>query len=110
MRNLKSLSVFSVLVFSVLMLPQYIFPQFITAPGASDEKYNNYSEEGYKNYSQEFLTLKRYDDFGNFLLEGLDIFSMARQNPANADDRLTHSRTLPKAPTRGYSAKSIKGI
>ncbi len=90
MRNFKSFSIFLLLVLSLIMLPRFAFPQFITAPGSSDEKYNNYSEEGYKNYSQEFLTLKRYDDFGNFLLEGLDIFSMARQNPANADDLIKY--------------------
>ncbi|MBN1351110.1 hypothetical protein JXJ21_16940 [candidate division KSB1 bacterium] len=58
--------------------------QYINAPGGQDEKYQNYAEEGYKNYSQEFITLKHYDNFGNFLLEGLNVYNLSDPHPASS--------------------------
>ena len=57
--------------------------QYINAPGGDDEEYQNYADEGYKNYSQEFLTLKHYDNFGNFLLEGLNVYNLSDPHPAS---------------------------
>ena len=69
-------------VVSILFFSGQLSAQFIQQPGGGKEKYSNYATEGYKNYSQEFLTLKHYDDFGNFLLQGLNVYRFSDQHPA----------------------------
>lgn len=83
MNKFKVISIVTVLSSVLLQVPILVHAQFITAPGVSDEKYGNYSEEGYRNYSQEFLLRKHYDDFGNFLIEGLDVMRLTQQAPAD---------------------------
>lgn len=83
MNKFKSIIIITILSSVLLNVPLLLHAQFITAPGSSDEKYGNYSEEGYRNYSQEFLLRKHYDDFGNFLIEGLDVLRLTQQVPAD---------------------------
>ena len=71
-------------VLLLLAILKHGMTQYINAPGGEDEKYQNFAEEGYKNYSQEFLTLKHYDDFGNFLLEGLNVYRLTDPHPAKS--------------------------
>ncbi|KPL17917.1 MAG: hypothetical protein AMJ92_10415 [candidate division Zixibacteria bacterium SM23_81] len=65
----------------LLSLPSNLWGQFIEPPGGSDEVYENYASELYKSYSQEFETIKHYDDFGNYLVEGLDVFELEQRRP-----------------------------
>jgi hypothetical protein len=62
-------------------LPTTSWAQFIHASGRSEEEYANYASELYKNYSQEVQTLKWYDDFGNYLVEGLNVFRLSQTRP-----------------------------
>jgi hypothetical protein len=66
--------------------PGSAIAQFITMPGGHAENYNNYAQEGYRNYSQDFLVFKQYDDFGNYLTEGLNIYRMSEVRPASGSD------------------------
>jgi len=107
----------TLLVFVFVMMSFPLYAQFITAPGSSDEKYGNYSEEGYRNYSQEFLTLKHYDDFGNFLLEGLNVFRLTQQSPAESDNLIKYryftnwfeNLVIAKDTYKGFSTSLIIG-
>jgi len=71
-------------LFMVLLLfgqPRVLWAQFIEPPGGSDEEYENYASELYKAYSLEFETRKHYDDFGNFMVEGLDVYKLEQRRP-----------------------------
>jgi hypothetical protein len=64
-----------------LCQPRALWAQFIEPPGGSDEEYENYASELYKAYSMEFETIKHYDDFGNFMVEGLDVYKLEQSRP-----------------------------
>jgi len=117
MNKFKSLILSTLFVLVLLMIPISLQAQFITSPGASDEKYGNYSEEGYRNYSQEFLTLRHYDDFGNFLLEGLNVYRLTKQSPAESDNLIKYryytnwfeNLVIAKDSYKGFSTSLIIG-
>jgi hypothetical protein len=68
---------------TTLALPERANSQFI----ASDQdkgNYLNYSGRNYENYSSVLLRRKFYDNFGNFLVDGVTIFGLSEeQRPAN---------------------------
>ncbi|MCK4272320.1 hypothetical protein KAX22_06700 [bacterium] len=67
----------------LLNLPTTSRGQFIQPPGGSDEIYENYASELYKSYSQELQTVKYYDDFGNYLVEGVNVFLLDQPRPGS---------------------------
>lgn len=117
MNKFKTFVIFIFFSSIFLNVPVLLRAQFITSPGTSDEKYGNYSEEGYRNYSQEFLTLKHYDDFGNFLLEGLNVYRLTKQSPAEADNLIKYryytnwfeNLVIAKDSYKGFSTSLIIG-
>ncbi len=117
MSKFKKIIVSCLVIAISVLAPALIYAQFITSPGTSDEEYGNYSEEGYRNYSQEFLTRKHYDDFGNFLLEGLNVFRLNQQSPGEADDLIKYqyytnwfeNLVIAKDSYRGFSTSLIIG-
>ncbi len=78
----------------LLGLPSASWGQFVHATGRSQEEYTNYASELYKNYSQEVQTLKWYDDFGNYLIEGLNVFRLSQTRPGltSADRTVVKTR------------------
>ncbi len=115
MNKFKSI-IFVTVISSILChVPTFLHAQFITAPGVSDEKYGNYSEEGYRNYSQEFLLRKHYDDFGNFLIEGLDVLRMTQQAPTDNITKYQYytnwfeNLVIAKDTYKGFSTSLIVG-
>ena len=72
------------MAFLLFCQPRAVWAQFIEPPGGSDEEYENYASELYKAYSMEFETIKHYDDFGNFMVEGLDVYTLEQRRPSEA--------------------------
>ncbi|MFC1682598.1 hypothetical protein ACFL0G_00100 [Candidatus Zixiibacteriota bacterium] len=77
----------------LLSFPLVSWGQFIHVSGQGEEEYTNYASELYKNYSQEVQTLKWYDDFGNYLIEGLNVFRLSQTRPGLASDDRTVVKT-----------------
>ncbi len=68
---LKFRIVFLFLITEIIVTPlssQYITPD--------DDKYVNFGEDEYINYSINPKTQKRFDVFGNFLLDGVEMFTL----------------------------------
>jgi hypothetical protein len=68
-------------LFLLFCFPAAGWGQYIRAPGGTLEEYENYASELYKAYSQELQTLKYYDDFGNYLVEGVNVFLFNQPRP-----------------------------
>lgn len=50
--------------------------------------YMNYSGRNYENYSIQFLKRKIYDNFGNFLVDGLSVYELGEAQSQFVDPRL----------------------
>jgi hypothetical protein len=73
------------LALSTLALPERASSQFISSD-QDKGSYLNYSGRNYENYSSVLLRRKFFDNFGNFLVDGVTIFGLSEeQRPANFD-------------------------
>jgi hypothetical protein len=75
------------LLFLVMTLA-FLFPYESNAQFISSDRekgtYQNYSGRNYENYSSVLLRRKFYDNFGNFLVDGVTVFGLSEeQRPAN---------------------------
>jgi len=82
--RLRSLLLFTLLA-SAVWLPDRTSAQFI-ASDRDKGTYLNYSGRNYENYSTVLQRRKFYDNYGNFLVDGVTIFGLSeQQRPANLD-------------------------
>jgi hypothetical protein len=80
--RLRSLFLFT-LLFSAVWLPDRTSAQFISSD-RDKGTYLNYSGRNYENYSTVLQRRKFYDNYGNFLVDGVTIFGLSeQQRPAN---------------------------
>ncbi|MBI2430162.1 MAG: hypothetical protein HYV29_15450 [Ignavibacteriales bacterium] len=78
------------LISSLIVLAITIAPaQFISRDEIKgNEGYTNYSGRNYENYSIQFNKRKIYDNFGNFLVDGLSIYELGESQNQFIDPRL----------------------
>lgn len=82
--RLRSLLLFTLLS-SAVWLPDRTSAQYI-ASDRDKGTYLNYSGRNYENYSTVLQRRKFYDNYGNFLVDGVTIFGLTeQQRPANLD-------------------------
>mgnify|MGYP001572555152 FL=1 len=80
---IRRFSLLVLLIILILLLPSELLPQFISTD-RDKGSYQNYSGRNYENYSSVLLRRKFYDNFGNFLVDGVTIFGLSEeQRPAN---------------------------
>ncbi len=80
--RLRSLP-FSMLVFLALSIPDKAVSQFISSD-QDKGSYLNYSGRNYENYSTILQRRKIFDNFGNFLVDGMALFGLSEEErPAN---------------------------
>lgn len=73
----------------VLVAPESLVSQFIDRDEfKGSEGYANYSGRNYENYSIQFLKRKIYDNFGNFLVDGLSVYELSETQSQFVDPRL----------------------
>jgi len=74
---------FPALLLACLAIPERASSQFVSSDREKGS-YQNYSGRNYENYSSVLLRRKFYDNFGNFLVDGVTIFGLSEeQRPAN---------------------------
>lgn len=61
-----------------VLLPEFLSAQFISSD-QDKGTYQNYSSRNYENYSQVLLRRRFYDNFGNFLVDGLAVFGLSEE-------------------------------
>lgn len=62
----------------LILFSEEAFAQFISSD-QDKGTYQNYSGRNYENYSSVLLRRKFYDNFGNFLVDGVTIFGMSEE-------------------------------
>ncbi|MEW5800169.1 MAG: hypothetical protein AB1728_14320, partial [Bacteroidota bacterium] len=74
--------------FAAVVLHTCMWGQFINRDELKENQgYQNYSGRNYENYAIQFNKRKIYDNFGNFLVDGLSIYDLGEtQYPPTAED------------------------
>lgn len=106
-RVIRSITVRHVAIFVaglLALLPEISVAQF-TSDDYTHQKgdYFNYSGRNYENYSLQFLRRKFFDQFGNYLVDGLSVFDFSEeQRQATADNSQDQGGTSDLTKTRYY--------
>ena len=77
-----------------IVCSSFLFSQFINRDEIkNDQGYLNYSGRNYENYVVQFNKRKIYDNFGNFLVDGLSIYDLGEtQDPIEGSSRALKSK------------------
>ncbi|MCU0412294.1 MAG: hypothetical protein MUF82_07165, partial [Bacteroidetes bacterium] len=86
---------------AAVLLPDLLHGQFISQT-ADRGSYLNYAGRNYENYSAGLLRRKFYDNFGNFLVDGVQIFTLDEQSRTAVSEYSAATSSLTK--TRFYSS------
>ncbi len=86
---------------AAVLLPDLLHGQFISQT-AERGSYLNYAGRNYENYSAGLLRRKFYDNFGNFLVDGVQIFTLDEQSQTAVSEYPAATSSLTK--TRFYSS------
>lgn len=92
--NFKFQNIFIVGIIVELFFSSSLFSQFINRDQIKqDQGYQNYSGRNYENYVVQFNKRKIYDNFGNFLVDGLSIYDLGEtQDPIEGSSRSLKSK------------------
>ena len=75
--SIQIMKYFFLLTLFISLFPIETFAQFISRDEIKgNEGYANYSGRNYENYSIQFNKRKIYDNFGNFLVDGLSVYEL----------------------------------
>ncbi|MBW7888731.1 MAG: hypothetical protein H3C35_10310 [Bacteroidetes bacterium] len=82
------------ILFLSIAIPIALSAQFINRDELkNDQGYLNYSGRNYENYAIQFNKRKIYDNFGNFLVDGLSIYDLGEtQDPIQGESKVLKTK------------------